>query len=428
MLLIEGLARAGASPTWSGPEGSSHNEPHLGRCPTSHLLFRRHWRALGLRWHKPFGQVRHRSAAIRPPSFVRKNTCGGHVTGPSRAALGWGPFYLDQLDADDLQNLTPARIANVHRDRVVGLTEHGPLELTLDAGITTALVAVGDWVLCAPAQHRLVRVLDRQTELSRGTEYHTGDKQLIAANLDSLFITTSCNEDFNPARLERYLALAHDAGITPVIVMTKADQCADPDTYVTQARALGRDLAVLAINAKGDDVARAFAPWCGAGQTVALAGTSGVGKTTIANALTGGTAATRDIRADDARGRHTTTGRSLHRVLAGGWLIDTPGMRGLGLAEVSFGIDATFPEISELAAQCKFRDCVHDAEPGCAVQAALAAGVIAPDRLTRFKKLSTENAQASDAIARARDKMRKQGKTGRKGGKSGRRAAPPPRD
>nr|WP_322893975.1 MULTISPECIES: ribosome small subunit-dependent GTPase A [unclassified Yoonia] len=304
----------------------------------------------------------------------------------------------------------------MHRDRVVGLTETGPLELTLDPGITTAAVAVGDWVLCAPAQFRLIRVLDRQTELSRGTEYHTGDKQLIAANLDTLFITTSCNADFNPARLERYLALAHDAGITPVIVLTKADQADDPASFAEQARALGRDLDVLVVNAKGPDVAAHFAPYCGPGQTVALAGTSGVGKTTIANALTGGNAATRDIREDDARGRHTTTGRSLHRMLAGGWLIDTPGMRGLGLAEVGFGIDATFPEISELASQCKFRNCAHEGEPGCMVQKAVTAGQIDPDRLARFKKLTTENTQATEAIALARDKVRKQGRTG-KGGK-----------
>ena len=122
-------------------------------------------------------------------------------------------------------------------------------------------------------------------------------------------------------------------------------------------------------------------------------------------------AATRDIRDDDARGRHTTTGRSLHRMLAGGWLIDTPGMRGLGLAEVGFGIDATFPEISDLAAHCKFRDCAHEREPGCAVQAAVAAGAIDPDRLARFKKLKSENTQATEAIALARDKVRKQGRT-----------------
>ncbi|WP_411890070.1 ribosome small subunit-dependent GTPase A [Yoonia sp. SDW83-1] len=328
----------------------------------------------------------------------------------TRDALGWSPFYMSQLEIEELENLTPARISTVHRDRVVALSEIGPLELTLDPGITTGAVAVGDWVLCNPAQHRLTRVLDRKTELSRGTEYHTGEKQLIAANIDTLFITTSCNNDFNPARLERYLALAHDALITPVILITKADQTDDPETYVDQARRLGRDLEVLAINAKSHTVGETLAPWCGKGQTVAFAGSSGVGKTTIANALTGEHAATQDIREDDARGRHTTTGRSLHQIPTGGWLIDTPGMRGLGVAEVAYGIDATFPEISELAEQCKFRDCEHDSEPGCAVQAAIAAGDVDPDRLRRFQKLKRENQYATETIAQARDRYRKFGK------------------
>lgn len=332
------------------------------------------------------------------------------MTDLTRDALGWSPYYMTQLDLDELETLTPARIATVHRDRVVGFSEIGTLELTLDPGITTAAVGVGDWVLCAPDQHRLVRVLERQTELTRGTEYHTGEKQLIAANLDTLFVTSSCNSDFNPARLERYLALAHDAMITPVILLTKADQTDDPDSFVEQARALGRDLEVVVMDAKTDDVPALLAAWCGKGQTVALAGSSGVGKTTIANALTGGDAATRAIREDDARGRHTTTGRSMHRMQSGGWLIDTPGMRGLGVAEVAYGIDATFPEISELAETCKFRDCEHETEPGCAVQAAIQTGAVDAERLKRFKKLKRENQYATETIAQARDRSRNLGK------------------
>ncbi|WP_165606572.1 ribosome small subunit-dependent GTPase A [Yoonia litorea] len=317
---------------------------------------------------------------------------------------------MSQLEIDELETHTPARITEVHRDRVNALSETGPLELTLDPGITTATVAVGDWVLCLPDQHRLTGVLERQTELSRGTEYHTGDKQLIAANLNTLFITTSCNNDFNPARLERYLALAHDAMIAPVILITKADQTEDADGYRDQAMSLGRHLEVILLDAKSDDITEILGPWCGKGQTIALTGSSGVGKTTIANALTGGAALTQDIREDDARGRHTTTARSLHRMKAGGWLIDTPGMRGLGVAEVAFGIDATFPEISERAAQCKFRDCAHETEPGCAVQAAIASGEIDPERLRRFNKLKRENAQATETIAQARDRSKKFGK------------------
>jgi ribosome biogenesis GTPase len=329
------------------------------------------------------------------------------LTDLTRDALGWSPFFMSQLDIDEIETLTPARIATVHRDRVTGFSEIGGLELTLDPEITTAAVAVGDWVLAAVEQHRLVRVLDRKTELSRSTEFHTGDKQLIAANLDTLFITSSCNNDFNVARLERYLALAHDAMVTPVILLTKADQCDDPDDYIDRARALGRGLDVIAVDAKSQDVTAILSPWCGKGQTVALTGSSGVGKTTVANALTGGDAATQDIREDDARGRHTTTGRSLHAIPSGGWLIDTPGMRGLGLAEAAFGIDATFPEISERVPLCKFRDCDHDSEPGCAVQAAIASGDIDPERLRRFKKLQSENTHATETIVQSRARAKK---------------------
>jgi ribosome biogenesis GTPase len=171
-----------------------------------------------------------------------------------------------------------------------------------------------------------------------------------------------------------------------------------------------KEMDAIALDAKFGEVRDVLAPWTGAGQTVALAGSSGVGKTTIANKLTGGAAATRDVRADDAKGRHTTTARSIHRIAGGGWLIDTPGMRGLGVADVSFGIEQTFSEITELADRCKFRNCAHESEPGCAVQAAVAAGDIDPDRLTRYKKLKHEDAVATQTIAQARDRARKFGK------------------
>jgi len=324
--------------------------------------------------------------------------------------LGWSNYYMSQLDIEDLENTQPARISAVHRASVVTLAPEGVRDLVLPQGMPTGDVAVGDWVLAHKEESRVLRRLDRQTALQRGTEYHTTDRQLIAANLDTLFITTSCNADFNVARLERYLALAHDAEVTPVILLTKADQAENPESYIDQARALGRNLETIAFNAKSDDVTEKLAAWCGIGQTVALAGSSGVGKTTIANALTGGTAITQGIREDDARGRHTTTGRSLHRIPNGGWLIDTPGMRGLGVGEVSAGIDATFPEISELTDQCKFRDCAHESEPGCAVMKALDAGEITADRLQRYKKLKREDIIATESIAQARDRQKKFGK------------------
>lgn len=328
----------------------------------------------------------------------------------TRADLGWSAFYTSQLEIEEIETATPARVSAVHRTQIAALTETGPISLTLDPGMSSGEIAVGDWVLCDPDAARMIRRLDRQSTLQRGSDYHHGERQLIAANIDTLFITTSCNADFNVARLERYLALAHDAEITPVIILTKADQTDEADGYTVQAGALGRDLSVVTLDALHGDVASVLAPWIGNGQTVALAGSSGVGKTTLANSLTGDNAATQGIREDDARGRHTTTKRSLHHLPTGGWLIDTPGMRGLGVADVAAGIAATFPEISEVEGNCRFRNCEHISEPGCAIQAGITAGDIDPERLKRFQKLVREDAQATETIAQAHSRGRKFGK------------------
>lgn len=328
----------------------------------------------------------------------------------TKTDLGWSTFYVAQLDLEEVNKMTPARVSAVHRNQIAVLTETGPIKLTLDSGTSSGEIAVGDWVLCDPDAARMIRRLDRQSTLQRGSDYHYGERQLIAANIDTLFITTSCNADFNVARLERYLALAHDADITPVIILTKADQTDAPDDYKVQAEALGRNLSVVTLDALHGDIAGVLAPWIGNGQTVALAGSSGVGKTTLANGLTGENAATQGIREDDSRGRHTTTKRSLHHLPTGGWLIDTPGMRGLGVADVANGIAATFREISEVEGNCRFRNCEHVSEPGCAIQAAVKAGKIDPERLKRYQKLVREDSQATETIAQAHSRGRKFGK------------------
>ena len=314
------------------------------------------------------------------------------------AALGWSPFFEDQLTPEE-EALTPMRIATVHRARLTavapdGVGPGGPVRLQLQHLASTSDYAVGDWVLVEPDTRLLVRRLDRKALLERHSE-DSRRAQLIAANIDTLFIVTSCNDDLNPARLERYLVLANEAGTTPVIVLTKADKVDDPAPFCAQAAELQRGLEVVALNAKAPDAAQILAPWCGAGQTVALVGSSGVGKSSLLNTLSGKSAdegqATGSIREADAKGRHTTTSRSLHPVQGGGWAIDTPGMRSLQVSHTATGLDMLFAEITELAPHCRFRDCTHAHEPGCAVQAAVADGTLDPARLQRWRKLQDEN-------------------------------------
>jgi ribosome biogenesis GTPase / thiamine phosphate phosphatase len=309
------------------------------------------------------------------------------------AALGWTEAHADQLALDEA-GLTAVRVATVHRARMTAVSAEGPVRLHLGPQANTADFAVGDWVLVEPETHHLIRRLDRKTVLQRRTE-GGGAPQLIAANVDTLFIVTSCNDDLNPARLERYLALANEAGTTPVIVLTKADQVPDPQPYLDQVAGLQRGLQVVALNAKDPGAAAILAPWCGPGQTVALVGSSGVGKSSLLNTLADKSEAeaqaTGDIRESDAKGRHTTTSRSLHGIAGGGWVIDTPGIRTLHVSDLSVGLDVLFAEIAELAPQCRFRDCTHAHEPGCAVQAAVAAGTLDQRRVDRWRKLWDEN-------------------------------------
>jgi ribosome biogenesis GTPase / thiamine phosphate phosphatase len=311
----------------------------------------------------------------------------------SLAALGWSEFFDHQLEPQDA-SLARMRVATVHRARMTAESMLGPVKLTLPGQASTADYAVGDWILVDPASRVPVRRLDRKTTLQRRTEGGQAP-QLIAANVDTLFIVSSCNDDLNPARLERYLALANEAGTTPVIILTKADQVADATPWRDQVTGLQRGLDVVTLNAKAPDAATALARWCAEGQTVALVGSSGVGKSSLLNTLAQKSPEeaqlTGSIRETDAKGRHTTTSRSLHRIAGGGWVIDTPGIRTLHTSDISVGLDLLFAEIAELAPDCRFRDCTHAHEPGCAVRKAVVAGRIDPLRLERWRKLLDEN-------------------------------------
>lgn len=339
----------------------------------------------------------------------------------SLPGLGWTPFFQSQLSTEEFETQNPFRVTRVHRNALDVIGSSGPAKLGVDAAITEHGFAVGDWIMVAGQTGLPVRVLDRKSLLKRRAAGTEPSSQLIAANIDTLFIVSSCNADFNVARMERYLVLAHSGGIDPVVVLTKADICDDPAEFRRKSEIALPGIPVETVNAKDPQVGSQLGPWCSTGQTVALLGSSGVGKTTLINALTGRTELTSDIRADDAKGRHTTTSRSMYQTLDGGWLIDTPGMRALRLADVADGVEMVFRDVADLARTCRFSDCAHDREPGCAIQAAISAGTLDAARLTRWEKLRSEDLRHSETISeyhRRSRNLEKKYRAGKERGKS----------
>jgi ribosome biogenesis GTPase / thiamine phosphate phosphatase len=304
------------------------------------------------------------------------------------AQLGWSAFFSQQIDANRMTQTPPIRITSVHRSGLEyqGATLNGVLPPRQDA-------TVGDWCLHNSEDPRESTLLDRKSLIKRRSPGKDRFEQLIAANIDTAFIVTSCNADFNIARLERYVALAFDADVTPVILITKPDLSPDPEIFLEQARSISDLVAVKAVNSKSPEAADQLSEWCTTGQTVAFLGSSGVGKSTLTNALFGTQdIETGDVRIGDSKGRHTTTRRQLHFLPNGCAVLDTPGMREIQLTDAAAGVGDLFADLALLQTQCKFRDCAHASEPGCAIKAALATGEIDRARVDRWQKLVHEDA------------------------------------
>ncbi|MCL1094852.1 ribosome small subunit-dependent GTPase A [Shewanella kaireitica] len=322
--------------------------------------------------------------------------------------LGWRPFFQQQLSLEELTELSIGRVVEQHRSHIVVLSEAGNLQLTLPP--QSERVCVGDWALFDDS-NRLVRHLERQSLFQRKAPGSKVATQLIAANVDSVMIVCSLNHDFNLSRIERYLALAKEAQVEPVVVLTKSDLCSDVDDKRQQVQQLDPFMMVHAVNALDDESLQGLAAYCQTGKTVAFLGSSGVGKSTLVNGLMGFEAQlTSGVREDDSKGRHTTTSRALKWLPQGGLLMDTPGMRELQLSDCEQGVNDTFSEIVDLAQQCRFGDCSHESEPGCAVQAALNDGQLDERRLNSYRKLMREQALNSATLAEKRAKDKALGK------------------
>lgn len=319
--------------------------------------------------------------------------------------LGWKPFFQQQLSLEELESYQPARVSAQHRSLLELLSPQGSYQLQIQSSMPT--MTVGDWVLLDASGH-FYRLLDRSTLFTRKAAGTKVDTQLIAANIDLVLILSSLNDDFNLNRIERYLSLSQAAGSDSMVVLTKADCCDDPSQFISQVQGLDPLLEVVALNCLDQDSMVQLRSYLEPGKTLAFLGSSGVGKSTLVNSLMNESAqATGSIREDDSKGRHTTTSRSLHLLSNGPVIIDTPGMRELQLVDCEEGIEQTFHEIYELAKSCRFSDCQHESEPGCAVIKAIEMGELDSRRVQNFKKLLREQAFNSASLAekRARDKQ-----------------------
>lgn len=271
--------------------------------------------------------------------------------------------------------------------------------------------AVGDFVVMAPGKPPTIeQILPRTSELKRGAAGESHRRQLIATNVDTVFVLVGLDGDFNPARIERYLVLIQGSGATPVVVLTKADQSDEADSAAAQLRQrLTEAVDVVAVNAKSADSVAPLLRWLGPGRSAVLVGSSGAGKSTLTNTLLGESRqATGAVRERDSRGRHTTTHRALLSLPDGSCLIDTPGMRELKLTGDEEIDEGQFADIDELAQSCRFGDCAHVGEPGCAIRAALDEGQLDPARWQNYRKLRDELAAAADVLEA---RMRKRGES-----------------
>jgi ribosome biogenesis GTPase / thiamine phosphate phosphatase len=332
----------------------------------------------------------------------------------SLEALGWNEFFADAFAPYEPEGLIPGRVAVQERGGVVLFTTAGILRADVATRLVrgSGQVVAGDWVAAEqlPGEDRATvrAVLPRRSRFARKEPWLT-EEQVVAANVDTVFLVTDCGRDFKPRRLERYLTAAWDSGAAPVIVLTKSDLAEDASETVAEAEAIAFAVPVHAVSSVTGEGLRELDPYLLPGETVALLGSSGVGKSTLVNRLLGeDLLATAELRRD-GRGRHTTTHRELVHLPGGAFLLDTPGMRELQLWADESALEETFADVTELARECRFSDCAHGQEPGCAVRAALGDGSLPRIRWESYAKLQRElRALAVKQDVRLRSEARKE--------------------